>query len=55
MKTTYGFDPYALTPHDDGLSTVELDDVDIHNEDDVITIFRNSIDPFQTVLELICT
>ena len=34
----YGFDPYAPRPHDDGLSTVELDDVDIDNEDDVITI-----------------
>ena len=45
MKTTYGFDPYAPRPHDDGLSTVELDDVDIDNEDDVITILRNSIDP----------
>lgn len=44
MKTTYGFDPYAPRPHDDGLSTVELDDVDIDNEDDVITILRNSID-----------
>ena len=41
----YGFDPYAPRPHDDGLSTVELDDVDIDNEDDVITILRNSIDP----------
>ena len=45
MKTTYGFDPYSPRPHDDGLSTVELDDVDIGNEDDVITILRNSIDP----------
>ena len=41
----YGFDPYAPRPHDDGLSTVELYDVDIDNEDDVITILRNSIDP----------
>ena len=45
MKTTYGFDPYAPRPHDDGLSAVELDDVDIDNEDDVITILRNSLDP----------
>ena len=45
MKTTYGFDSFAPRPHDDGLSTVELDDVDIDNEDDVITILRNSIDP----------
>ena len=45
MKTTYGFDPYVPRPHDDDLSTVELDDVDIDNEDDVITILRNSIDP----------
>ena len=36
---------YAPRPHDDGLSTVELDDVDIDNEDDVITFLRNSIDP----------
>ena len=45
MKTMYGFDPYAPKPHDDGLSTVELDDVDIDNEDDVITILRNRLDP----------
>ena len=45
MKTTYGFDPYAPRPHYDGLSTVELDDVDIDNEDDVITMLSNSIDP----------
>ena len=45
MKTTYGFDPYAPRPHDDGLSTVELDDVDIDNEDDVTTMLSNSIDP----------
>ena len=44
MKTTYGFDPHAPRPHDDVLSTVELDDVDTDNEDDVITILRNSID-----------
>ena len=41
----YGFDPYAPRPQDNGLSTVELDDVDIDNDDDVITILRNSMDP----------
>ena len=45
MKATYGFDPYAPRPHYDGLSTVELDDVDIDDEDDVITMLSNSIDP----------
>ena len=45
MKTTYGFDPYAPRPHYHGLSTVELDDVDIDNEDDFITMLSNSIDP----------
>ena len=33
----YEFDPYAPRPQDNGLSAVELHDVDIDNEDDVIT------------------
>ena len=41
----YGFDPYAPGPQDNGLSTVELDDVDIDNDDDVIPILRNRMDP----------
>jgi hypothetical protein len=41
----YGFDPYAPRPDDDGLSTVELDDVELDNEDDVLAILTNSLDP----------
>lgn len=41
----YGFDPYAPSPDDDGLSTVELDDVELDNEDDVFAVLTNNIDP----------
>lgn len=43
----YGFDPFAPTPSDDGLSTVEVEDVDIDLPTDILTLLRQSIDPLQ--------
>ena len=40
-----GFDPYAPRPDDDGLSTVELESVELDNEEDVLAILTNNIDP----------
>lgn len=41
----YGFDPNAPRPDDDGLSTVELDDVELENEEDIFAILSNSFNP----------
>ena len=41
----YGYDPFAPTPGDDGLSTVE--DVNIDLPTDTLTLLRQNIDPLQ--------
>jgi len=43
----YGFDPFAPTPSDDGLSTVDVEDVNIDLPIDILTMLRQSIDPLQ--------
>ena len=44
----YGYDPFAPTPSDDGLSTVEVEDVNIDLPTDTFTLLRqNMIDPLQ--------
>ena len=41
----YGFDPGAPLPSDDGLSIVEVDDVNLDLPDNVLTQVANTIDP----------
>ena len=43
----YGYDPFARTPSDDGLSTVEVEDVNIDLPTDTLTLLRQNIDPLQ--------
>ena len=43
----YGYDPFAPTPSDDGLSTVEVEDVNIDLPTDTLTLLRQNIDPLQ--------
>lgn len=43
----YGFDPFAPTPSDDGLFTVEVEDVNIDSPINILTLLRQSIDPLQ--------
>ena len=43
----FGFDPYAPTPDDDGLTTVVVDDVSIDVEDHILVQLKNSIYPLQ--------
>ena len=38
----FGFDPYALTPDDEGLSTVEVGDVNIDTEDHTLAQLQNN-------------
>ena len=41
----FGFDPYAPTPDDEGLSTVEVDDVDMNIQDHILDQLRYNINP----------
>ena len=52
----YGFDPFAPTPCDDGLSTVIVEDVNIDLPTGILTLLRQNIDPLQhsDSLGLIC-
>ncbi|KAJ7354987.1 hypothetical protein OS493_028648 [Desmophyllum pertusum] len=43
----YGFDPFAPTPSDDGLSTVEVDDVNIDLNNNTFILLRQNVDPLQ--------
>ena len=43
----YGYDPFASTPSDDRLSTVEVEDVNIDLPTDTLTLLRQNIDPLQ--------
>ena len=43
----YGYDPFAPTPSDDGLSTVEVEDVNNDLPTDTLTLLRQNIDPLQ--------
>ena len=44
----YGYDPFAPTPSDDGLSTIEVEDVNIDLPyTDTLTLLRQNIDPLQ--------
>ena len=43
----YGYDPFAPTPSDDGLSTVEVEDVNIDLPTDTLALLRQNIDPLQ--------
>lgn len=43
----FGFDPYAPTPDDDGLTTVEVDDIILDMEDHTFDELRNKINPLQ--------
>lgn len=43
----YGFDPFAPTPSDDGLSTVQVEDVSIDLPTGILTLLRQNIDPLQ--------
>ena len=43
----YGYDPFVPTPSDDGLSTVEVEDVNIDLPIDILTLLRQNIDPLQ--------
>ena len=41
----YGFDPHAPRANDDGLSTVEIKDVEVNIDENTMTQLRNNIDP----------
>ena len=41
----FGCDPNAQSPSDDGLSTVEVDDVNVNLPDTTIDQLRHKIDP----------
>ena len=41
----YRYDPFARMPSDDGLSTVEVEDVNIDLPTDTLTLLRQNIDP----------
>ena len=43
----YGYNPFAPTPSDDGLSTVEVEDVNIDLPTDTLTLLRQNIDALQ--------
>lgn len=43
--TWYGFDPGAPLPPDDGLSTVEVNDVDFDVSSEILALMRNEINP----------
>ena len=43
----YGYDPFAPTPSGDGLSTVEVEDVNIDLPTDTLALLRQNIDPLQ--------
>ena len=43
----YGYDPFAPTPSDNGLSTVEVEDVNIDLPTDTLALLRQNIDPLQ--------
>ena len=43
----YGYDPFAPKPSDDGLSTVEIEDVNIDLPTDTLTLLRQNINPLQ--------
>ena len=43
----YGFDPFAPTPSDDGLSTVEIEDVHVDLASDIVALLRQNVDPLQ--------
>lgn len=43
----YGFDPDKPPPPDDGLSTVEVNDVSLDVPDEVINRFTNDVDPLE--------
>ena len=45
--TWYGYDPSAPTPMDDGLSTVEIEDVDIELPGNVIRDLTAAVNPLQ--------
>ena len=45
--TWYGYDPSAPTPMDDGLSTVEIEDVDIELPGNVIHHLTAAVNPLQ--------
>ena len=38
----YGFDPYAPLPPDNGLTTVEVNDVNLHLSNEVIESLRSA-------------
>ena len=43
----YGFDPDAPPPPDDGLSTVEVNEVDLNLPDVIISRLTNEINPLE--------
>ncbi|CAB4025148.1 Hypothetical predicted protein [Paramuricea clavata] len=43
----FGFDPYAPTPDDEGLTTVVVDDVNIDVEDHILNQLINNTNPLQ--------
>ena len=43
----FGFDPNAPPPPDDGLSTVEVNEVDLNLPDDIISRLTNEIDSLE--------
>ena len=45
--TWYGYDPSAPTPMDDGLSTVEIEDVDIELPGNVVHDLTAVVNPLQ--------
>ena len=49
----YGLDPFATTSSDCGLSTVEVEDVNIALPIDILTLLRQNIDHLQHSIRLV--
>ena len=43
----FGYDPQAPPPSNDGLSTVEIEDVSVDLPDNVMQQLRNEVDPLE--------